>query len=249
MPPRVLVFQHIECEHPGIFRDFLAADGIEWTAVELDEGEAIPNLHGFDILIAMGGPMDVWQEAEHPWMVAEKQAIRHWVRDLDKPFLGFCLGHQLLAEAMGGEVGPAKISEIGIMPVHLTDEGRDHPLYSGSPDIFETLQWHGAEVTRAPPGATILAQSPACAVNAFAVGSCAFGVQYHQEMTATTVSDWGAIPAYRTALEQSLGAGALEILDRETGDRMPEFAAGARRLYDNFKGLAQAQYFARPQRA
>ena len=63
---RVLVFQHIACEHPGIFRDFMADDGIEWQAVELDEGEPIPDLDGFDVLISMGGPMDVWQKDEHP---------------------------------------------------------------------------------------------------------------------------------------------------------------------------------------
>lgn len=238
MPPKILVFQHVECEHPGIFREFMTSDGFEWTAVELDEGEPIPDLSGFDILIAMGGPMDVWQEADHPWLAAEKQAIRHWVLDLDKPFLGFCLGHQLLASATGGEVGPSGTPEIGILDVHLTEAGQGHPLFAGGPDRIQTLQWHSAEVTTAPPGATILAQSPACPVNALAIGSCAFGVQYHQEMTATTVSDWGAIPEYRNALEKALGDGALEALDRETAALMPDFAAGARRLYDNFKNLA-----------
>jgi len=241
MAPNILVFQHVACEHPGIFRDFMNADGFDWTAIELDEGEPIPDLAGFDILIAMGGPMDVWQEAEHPWLVAEKRAIRHWVLDLDKPFLGFCLGHQLLASATGGEVGPSKTPEIGILDVHLTEAGTTHPLFASGPDQFQTLQWHSAEVITAPPGATILAQSPACAVNALAIGSCAFGVQYHQEMTPTTVSDWGAIPEYREALENVLGDGALDALERQTAAQMPDFAEGARRLYDNFKGLASTR--------
>ena len=76
---RVLVFQHADVEHPGIFRDFLAEDGIAWDAVELDAGEAIPSLEGYDQLWVMGGPMDAWQEAQHPWLVAEKQAIREAV--------------------------------------------------------------------------------------------------------------------------------------------------------------------------
>ncbi len=67
---RALVLQHIAVEHPGIFRDFMAADKVTWDTVELDEGEAIPALDGYDILIAMGGPMDVWEEAAHPWLVA-----------------------------------------------------------------------------------------------------------------------------------------------------------------------------------
>ena len=94
---RVLVFQHIACEHPGIFRDFMAEDGIEWQAVELDEGEPIPDLDGFDVLISMGGPMDVWQKDEHSWIAPELAAIREWVGEARRPFLGFCLGHQLLA--------------------------------------------------------------------------------------------------------------------------------------------------------
>ena len=76
---RFLVFQQIACEHPAIFRDFLEADGIAWDAVELDEGEAVPEFGGYDALLVMGGPMDTWQEAEHPWLVAEKRAIRRWV--------------------------------------------------------------------------------------------------------------------------------------------------------------------------
>ena len=76
---RVLVFQHIAIEHPGIFRDFMAEDGVRWDAVELDAGEAIPALDPYDALIVMGGPMDVFEEDKHPWLVAEKRAIRDWV--------------------------------------------------------------------------------------------------------------------------------------------------------------------------
>ena len=105
-PPRILVFQHIDVEHPGIFRRFLAEEGVPWTAVELDRGEPIPDMTDFDALWVMGGPMDVWQEAENPWLRAEKAAIREAVLGRRMPFLGICLGHQLLADALGGEVGP-----------------------------------------------------------------------------------------------------------------------------------------------
>ena len=67
---RILVFQHVDVEHPAIFRDFLAEDGVSWDAVELDRGEAIPALAGYDQLWAMCGPMDVWEEDRHPWLVA-----------------------------------------------------------------------------------------------------------------------------------------------------------------------------------
>ena len=110
-PPRLLVFQHIALEHPGIFRDFLAEDGIEWDAVELDEGEAISDLGAYDGLWVMGGPMDVWEEEAHPWFVAQKAAIHEAVRDRGLPFFGLCLGHQLLADSLGGRVGKAATPE------------------------------------------------------------------------------------------------------------------------------------------
>ena len=231
---RVLVFQHIACEHPGIFRDFMADDGIEWQAVELDEGEPIPDLDGFDVLISMGGPMDVWQTDEHPWIASELAAIREWVGESRRPFLGFCLGHQLLAEALGGEVGPAAQPEIGVMPVRLTDAGRSSPFLRGIPDEFLCLQWHSAEVIQAPAGAEVLISSPACTVNALSCADHAFSVQFHVELTPRTVSEWGEIPEYAQALEGALGERALTRLDAETAANMSAFASLSRTLYRNF---------------
>ena len=235
---RVLVLQHIACEHPGIFRDFMAEDGVAWRAVALDEGEPIPDLDGYDALFSMGGPMDVWQTGDHPWIAAELAAIRDWV-GRSRPFLGFCLGHQLLALALGGAVGKAAEPEIGVMPVRLTGAGRASPFLRGVPDEFSCLQWHGAEVVRAPEGAEVLASSPSCAVNALAVGARAFSIQFHVEITPGTVAEWGAVPEYARALEEALGPGALARFDAEAAENMPGFAALARTLYRNFMAAAR----------
>ncbi len=237
---RVLVFQHIACEHPGIFRDFLASDGIAWQAVELDEGEAIPPLEDFDVLLVMGGPMDVWEVELHPWLTPEMAAIRTWIEELRKPYLGFCLGHQLLAQSLGGRVGPAHQPEIGVLPVNLTEAGRAHPLLAGLPDQPTTLQWHSSEVLELPRNGVVLAESEACKVNALAVGPAAFGVQYHIEITDRTVTDWAAIPAYAAALDKALGQGAVERLERRAAAELPGMNRAARRLYDNFMTIALA---------
>jgi GMP synthase-like glutamine amidotransferase len=232
--PRLLVFQHIDLEHPGIFRDFLAEDGIAWDAVELDAGEAIPDLGDYDGLWVMGGPMDVWEEAEHPWFVAEKAAIHEAVSDRGLPFFGLCLGHQLLADALGGTVGKAATPEIGVLEVELTPDGQASPLFKGMEHHGTCLQWHGAEVTRPPEGARVLASSPACRVQAMSIGEQAFSLQYHVEITETTVSDWAAVPAYKKALEDNLGADALAQFQADTAAHMADFNRTARRLYDNF---------------
>lgn len=230
---RFLVFQHIGIEHPGIFRDFFAADGIGWDAVELDAGEAVPSFDGYDALWVMGGPMDVWEEDAHPWLIQEKQAIRAAVRR-GLPYMGVCLGHQLLGEAMGGKVAKAARAEVGILDVDLTPAGRADPLFAGMAERFKALQWHGAEVAVAPPDAVVLARSPLCAVQAMRVGHNAWGMQYHTELTPATVAEWAVIPAYSCALDATLGAGAASRLDAEARRHMAEFNRGSKLIYDNF---------------
>ena len=231
---RFLVFQHIDCEHPGTFRDYFAADGIFWQPVELDDGEPIPDLSGFDALWVMGGPMDAWEEDDHPWLIREKAAIREAVLDRDMAFMGICLGHQLLADALGGEVGPARTPEIGILDVHLTDAGRESPFLSGFSDSVPCLQWHSAEVLAAPEGAEVLVSSPDCAVQAMSYGDRAFSMQYHVEIGPETVPAWGEIPAYKTALEKAAGPDALARFESDANAQMDRFQDDSRRIYQNF---------------
>jgi GMP synthase-like glutamine amidotransferase len=234
---RFLVFQHIAIEHPGIFREFFAADGIAWDAIELDEGQLIPDLKDYDALWVMGGPMDVWEEVEHPWLKDEKQAIREWVVDRAKPYFGLCLGHQLLGSALGGKVDKMEKAEVGILDIELTAAGCADPLFANVGSPFQALQWHGAAVLEAPPEAVILARSPVCANQAMRIGDVAYGLQCHTELTAVTVGEWGEVPAYACALDETLGQGSLGRLDSEAQEKMPNLARDSRRLYDNFMGI------------
>ena len=182
--------------------------------------------------------MDVWDVEEHPWLMAEKAAIRHWVRDIQRPFLGVCLGHQLLADALGGTCGPQRPAEVGICEIELTEAGRSEPLFAGMAARQQCLQWHSARVAQPPEDAVVLASSAVCGVQAMRVGQQAWSMQYHVELEPTTISDWGEVPAYAQALDAAKGPGALARMDEAAKPLMEQFNRDARRLYSNFMRLA-----------
>ncbi|HSD92091.1 MAG TPA: type 1 glutamine amidotransferase [Methyloceanibacter sp.] len=234
-PMNLIVLQHAEVEHPGIFSNFFNEDGFRVHTVELDHGETIPELDPFDVMIVMGGPQDVWQEDEHPWFRPEKAAIRKFVTEMQRPYLGICLGHQLLADALGGKVAPGKIPEVGVMPVAKTEDGRTDEVVANLSNPLQVLQWHGAEVTELPPGGTVLVSSDACRIQALRVGKNAYGFQFHVEVTSRTVTDWAAIPEYARALERAMGPDGMEQLGSQVSNELTNFSRNARILYDGLK--------------
>lgn len=237
---KILVFQHVDVEHPGSFRALWRERGADWEAVELDAGEPIPDLEPFDLLCVMGGPMDVWEEDAHPWLKPEKAAIRHWIRELGRPYLGVCLGHQLLAVALGGEVARMARPEVGLGHVALTEAGRVDPLFAGLADPLEVFQWHGVEVTRLPEDGVALAGNDACAAQAMRVGRHAYGVQFHCEIIDETVADWGRIPEYWESLVKALGSETAVRLGEAVRPRLPAFAETARVLDRNLDAIVKS---------
>ncbi|MDE2446149.1 MAG: type 1 glutamine amidotransferase [Alphaproteobacteria bacterium] len=232
---RALVLQHMDHDHPGRFLDYFAEDNIVPDLVRVFDGQAIPSLANYDLMFVLGGAQDTWQEDQFPYLAEEKAAIREWVWERAKPYLGVCLGHQLLATALGGEVAPADKQEVGVFDVALNEDGRKHPFFANLPEKQTVMQWHHAEVKRAPQGATVLAASPLAAVQVLAIDTHALSTQFHHEFSPQTVATWASLPSYRAVLERELGKGGYEKLRDQCYPLMPQMERNTRAIYENFK--------------
>ena len=232
---RALVLQHMDHDHPGRFLDFFAEDNIVPDLVRVFEGQVIPSFANYDLMFVLGGAQDTWQEEQYPYLAEEKAAIREWVWDKAKPYLGVCLGHQLLAAALGGEVALAEKQEVGVHEVSLSDAGKAHPFFAALPDLQSVMQWHHAEVKRAPQGAKVLAASALTAVQSLAIDNHALSTQFHCEFSPQTVATWSSLPGYRNVLEREMGAQGYQRLKEQCYPLMPEMARNTRAMYENFK--------------
>lgn len=185
---RIHWLQHADFEDLGVIAPWLAQHGHSVHGTCLYAGEALPEAAGFDALIVMGGPMNIYEHAAHPWLPAEKRLIAAAV-EAGRRVLGICLGAQLLADALGGPVRRNEHSEIGWFEVQLTPEGRQSPLLGGLPQNFKAFHWHG-DTYALPPGAQHLATSAGCAQQAFSFGERLLGLQFHLEATYANAAEW-----------------------------------------------------------
>ena len=234
----IIILQHISIEDPGYIKDLMLSDGFNLTTIELDNGEKIPkNLNEFDAMFCMGGPMDTWMEEKYPWLVEEKKRIREFVVDLKKPFLGFCLGCQLLGEVVGGKVVKSDPAEIGMLDIDFSKSKEKDIIFSSFPKKIKALQWHSYEVIDLEnnKNITLLASSLTTKYQIFKYKNHAYGIQFHIEVKDTTVNDWGCVPAYKSALEAQFGDGALKKFDQEAKANMKQMNSLSTILYSKFK--------------
>jgi len=237
---KIIVLQHIKIEDPGYLKDLMLKDNVDLKTIELDEGETIPkDLSIYDAMFCMGGPMDTWMEKDYPWLIDEKKRIKEFVVDLKKPYLGFCLGCQLLGEAVGGSVVKSKSPEIGMLNINFSDNKKSDLLFNEFPSQIKSLQWHSYEVQELDKikDITLLASSPETKYQIFKYQNHAYGIQFHIEIKDTTVGEWGCVPEYKSALEKQLGQGALEKFDLDAKNNMSNMNKYSKILYENFKKL------------
>jgi GMP synthase-like glutamine amidotransferase len=234
---KILVFKHMPSQNPGIFRTFAKEHNVSFTEIDLHAGDPIPSIDDFDALWVMGGSMNVWEEEEHPWLIKEQQIIREVVIERKLPYLGICLGHQLLASALGGKVVRGREFEVGNFSIEPTEAGGNHPLIASLPRSTRWANVHLAEVSIPPVGAEVLARSERCSNHAMAFGDHAFSVQFHPEICETTLTEWFQIPGIVPFLENLLGQGDYETFKQEIELNRKSTNKAAKQLFENWLSL------------
>lgn len=185
---RVLTIRHVPFEDLSAWAAPLAKRGFQNTYVEAAIGAlAAHDPLAADLLVIGGGPLGVYDAPDYPFLSEEIDFIRRRI-EADKPTIGVCLGSQLLAAAAGARVYPSGTSEIGIMPITLTDAGRASCLAPFADEPL-TLHWHG-DTFDLPVGATLLASTDKVKHQAYALGDRVLGVQFHPEWGAAPLEPW-----------------------------------------------------------
>ena len=180
---RAHYLQHVPFEGLGSIESWLQRAGYEVTATRFYDSAELPQPAEVDLVVAMGGPMSVNDEQQHPWLAAEKRFIRAAI-ELQRPVLGVCLGAQLIASACGAAVYPNKVKEIGWLPIQGVepDASAEQPASFRFPPFLEVFHWHG-ETFDLPEGAVRRARSNGTLNQAFQLGGSVIGMQFHLDTT------------------------------------------------------------------
>ncbi len=214
---KALVLMHVENEGPGTLGTFLEEQGSAVTTLHLYRGDRIPaGPRNTDLVVSMGGPMNVYEDEKHPFLREEVRFLRQTV-DAGVPLLGICLGAQLVARACGARVYKARVGETGWGTVALTEAGREDPLLRDLPETMPVLQWH-EDTFDIPAGGELLARSTVCPHQAFRIKE-AWGLQFHVEVDREMLAGWFE------------GKDEREEILRRCDEMREEFDDGARRLY------------------
>lgn len=181
---RIHSLEHAPFEGPGRIATWAQERGHTLARTALHDGEALPALDAFDLLVIMGGAMSIHEHRNHPWLPVEKRFLAEAIR-ARKPILGICLGAQLLADVLGGKVFQNPVKEIGWFPMRMLD--RSAP-FGAFPGRLTVMHWHGDTFT-IPEGARHVAESDACANQAFVHGDRVVGLQFHIELEKVGIED------------------------------------------------------------
>ena len=242
---KLLVFQHVPSEPLGTLDGQFKAAGFRVRYINFSRlAEARPDVRRYHGLVVLGGPMGADQSDRYPHLEVEKDAIR-WAVDAGIPVLGICLGAQLIASALGAQVRRNPVTEIGWFDVEPTAAGRDDALFSKFNGAEKIFQWHG-DTFSLPHGAQHLAESEACANQAFRFGDSVYGLQFHLEVDQALIERWLRTPVHvrelagrgTTMNTERIRADTAEFIDRSMALSEALFGEFIERFYSRRRRIA-----------
>lgn len=187
---RVLVVEHDAQCPPALFGGWLEAAGAELDVCRPYAGDELPDAAAYDGLVVLGGPMGAGDDAKHAWIGPVKEMLRG-AHAAATPTLGICLGHQLIAAALGGTVAPnPRGQQVGLLEVGWTRAAAADPLVGTLATPRRGVQWNDDIVTALPDSAALLAETPAGEVQAARYGERMWGVQLHPEVDDAVLRPW-----------------------------------------------------------
>jgi len=183
---KIHYLQHVPFETPASIEQWALNHKHSLSATRLYVNDSLPPVENLDWLIVMGGPMNIYEDNQYPWLTKEKRFIEQAIAT-NKTVIGICLGSQLIADVLGSKVYPGEDKEIGWFPIEFTNEARNSTVFDTLPQRLTVFHWHG-DTFDLPTGATRLAYSAACQNQAFIYHEKVLGLQFHLESTPESVS-------------------------------------------------------------
>lgn len=232
---RVLALQFVWDDPPGYLGEIMEEYHIACDVVNVEE-EPVPDPAAYDALIAMGGPQHVGKNDTYPYLVGAAEAIRRAV-ERDVPYLGLCLGGQLLANAMGAPVKKHTNPSIGFYQIQFTYAGQKDPIFKGLPGYQQVIHWH-EDTFDLPRGAVLLATNSHTPNQTFRYGRNAYGTQFHIELTPAMLDVWLYYPEYRKEIVTALGEDAADKFIYDRAQLYPLYREHTRIMFENFLRIA-----------
>jgi GMP synthase-like glutamine amidotransferase len=185
---RLHYLQHVPFENPGSILKWAEENDCTVTSTHFYDGGNVPKHEDYDWLVVMGGPMNIYDEKNYPWLIDEKSFIQEAI-NYGKVVIGICLGAQLIADVIGGTITKNPNLEIGWFPITLSSEARSSPLFSFFPEKPTVFHWHGDTFSSLPEDAVCIAENSACKHQAFIYKKKIFGFQFHLENTEKIIEN------------------------------------------------------------
>ncbi len=234
--PRVLILQHIAENPPGRVSEILQEHAILYDIVHVGT-DHFPDPAAYQAIVALGGTQHLYDKQKYPYTRHEEIYLHNAIRQ-EVPYLGMCLGGQLLANAFGAAIKRLPKVHIGFFQIHFTTAGQKDPLYHGLPGYQQAFQWHedGFDL---PVGAIALAHHADGSNQAFRYGRHAYGLQYHVELTEDMLNTWLHDPSLKTEFTEAYGIEVYQRVEREFAQLYTTYAQHARMLIENFLRVSQ----------